>query len=182
MHRSSDDSDDGFLFYKDLEDGGQYLIFTIWFDAELNRKEITESWPYMGYFFYACFMFLEGEDIPSYSDWPFSPLPTTYEIIFVALIIGTLAVGSFVIFFSQRIIVNIKITAINANRVLTTKKYVFFSYIFQKPDNTPDSLFPIAVAINQPPIIKADILAGLNFDTSDNPIGLKNSSPVVITA
>ncbi|MHA1147514.1 MAG: oligosaccharide flippase family protein [Promethearchaeota archaeon] len=95
---SSKDSDDVFLFYKDLEIGGQYLIFTIWFDAELNRKEITESWPYMGYFFYACYMFLEGEDIPTYRDWPYSPVPTVSEIILIAIIIGSLAISSFIIF------------------------------------------------------------------------------------
>ena len=48
--------------------------------------------------------------------------------------------------------------------------------------STPDSLFPIEVAKNQPPIIKDVNLGGLNFETSESPIGLKKSSPIVITA
>ena len=47
---------------------------------------------------------------------------------------------------------------------------------------TPDNLFPMDVAKNQPPIIKEVNRGGLNFDTSESPIGLKKSSPIVITA
>ena len=45
----------------------------------------------------------------------------------------------------------------------------------------PESLFPIDVDKNQPPIIRAVNRGGLIFDTSDKPIGLKNNSPTVIT-
>ena len=38
------------------------------------------------------------------------------------------------------------------------------------------------VAKNQPPIINAVIRGGLNLLTSERPIGLRNSSPMVITA
>ncbi len=42
-------------------------------------------------------------------------------------------------------------------------------------------MFPIEVAKNHPPIINAVSLGGLNLLTIDNPIGLKNNSPIVIT-
>lgn len=38
------------------------------------------------------------------------------------------------------------------------------------------------VAKNHPPIINEVSLGGLSFETKDNPIGLKNNSPIVITA
>ncbi len=95
---SDKDSEDVYLFYKDLRTGGKYLVFTIWFDAKLNKNEITESWPYIGYFFYSCFMFLEDEPIPSYRYWPSSPVPNNPDIIFFAIFFGSLAVGSFLAF------------------------------------------------------------------------------------
>lgn len=48
--------------------------------------------------------------------------------------------------------------------------------------STPESLFPIEVAKNQPPIINEVRRAGLNLETKDKPIGLRNNSPIVITA
>ena len=48
--------------------------------------------------------------------------------------------------------------------------------------STPDSLLPMEVAKNQPPIIKEVRRAGLNLETKDKPIGLRKSSPIVITA
>ena len=63
----------------------------------------------------------------------------------------------------------------------TKKKFALFSYPSHKLLNTPDNLFPIDVAKNQPPIINAVNLGGLNFETKDKPIGLKNNSPIVIT-
>ena len=88
---------------------------------------------------------------------------------------------SFTTLFSQGIIKKIIITEIMAKAVLVKKKNSFRSNTFHKPDKTPESLFPMAVDKNQPPIIKAAIRFGLSFDTNDNPIGLKNSSPTVIT-
>jgi len=41
---------------------------------------------------------------------------------------------------------------------------------------------PIEVDKNHPPISREVYLGGLSFDTKDNPIGLKNNSPTVITA
>jgi hypothetical protein len=68
------------------------------------------------------------------------------------------------------------------NKALTQKKLDLSTYPSHILLNTPDNLFPIEVAKNQPPIINAVILGGLNLLTSDNPIGLRNSSPTVITA
>ena len=61
------------------------------------------------------------------------------------------------------------------------KKFDFFSKRSHIPESTPESLFPIAVDRNQPPIINAAIRFGANFETRDSPIGLKQSSPIVIT-
>ena len=57
------------------------------------------------------------------------------------------------------------------------KKFDFLSNKSHMPESTPDSLFPIAVDKNQPPIIKAAILFGAILDTNDKPIGLKSHSP-----
>ena len=43
----------------------------------------------------------------------------------------------------------------------------------------PANLFPVAIAMNQIPIIKEVNLPGLSLFTIDNPIGLKNNSPTV---
>jgi hypothetical protein len=46
---------------------------------------------------------------------------------------------------------------------------------------TPLNLFPMAVAKLHPPIMSAVNRKGDNLETIDNPIGLKNNSPIVIT-
>ena len=70
----------------------------------------------------------------------------------------------------------------NSNRLkLTQKKLLLSLYVSQSVDNTPESLLPIEVDKNQPPIMSEVMRTGLNLDTSDNPIGLNNSSPMVIT-
>ena len=43
----------------------------------------------------------------------------------------------------------------------------------------PASLLPVAIAINQIPIIREVNLPGVSLLTIDNPIGLKNNSPTV---
>ena len=45
----------------------------------------------------------------------------------------------------------------------------------------PDNLFPTEFAKKNPPIIKAVNLAGDNLETNDNPIGERQSSPIVTT-
>jgi len=95
---SSEDSDDIFLFYKNLKQGGHYLVFTIWFDHELNINELTRSFPYLSYFFYSSYLFLENKEIPAYYEWPYSPVPHFIDIFLIALIVGALAIGSFVAF------------------------------------------------------------------------------------
>lgn len=99
---SSEDSEDLFLFHKDLENGGQILVFTIWFDHDLNVNEITKSFPYLAYFFYTCYMYIEGEDLPSYSAWPHSPIPHFIDLLLIGLLIGGLAIGSFLAFIYAR--------------------------------------------------------------------------------
>lgn len=91
-------SGDIYLHYKNLKNGGKIYTFTIWFDEKVNKQEITDSWPYMGYFFYSMFMSLEDEPIPSYESWPHSPVPHFGEILIFALVFGSLGVGSFLIF------------------------------------------------------------------------------------
>ncbi len=98
----SDNSGDVFLFYKDLKMGGNILVFTIWFNAKLNLNEITDSWPYTGYFFYSCFMFLQDKPIPSYRSWPYSPVPHDFGILIIAAIFGALAFGSYFAFIYAR--------------------------------------------------------------------------------
>ena len=63
----------------------------------------------------------------------------------------------------------------------TKKKLALFSYPSHKVAKIPDSLLPMEVDKNQPPIINAVKRFGLNFETNDNPIGLKKSSPTVNT-
>ena len=91
-------------------------------------------------------------------------------------------VYSLKILFSHFNIANITKDAETNKIVFTQKKSALYSYLSQKLLNTPESLFPIDVARNHPPIIKAVNLGGLSFETSDKPIGLKNNSPIVITA
>ena len=64
---------------------------------------------------------------------------------------------------------------------LVKKKFDLSSYLSQSPDKIPDSLFPMLVDKNHPPIIRAVRRGGLNFDTNESPIGDKHSSPIVIT-
>lgn len=99
---SSQDSDDAFLFHKNLKNGGQVLLFTIWFSHELNVNEITKSFPYLGYFLYSCYMYLEDNVIPSYSAWPSSPIPHFIDLLLIGLLVGGLAIGSFLAFMYAR--------------------------------------------------------------------------------
>ena len=68
-----------------------------------------------------------------------------------------------------------------ANTKFTKKKLALCSYPSHMLANTPLNLLPIEVDKNQPPIIKAVKRGGANLDTNDNAIGLKQSSPTVIT-
>ena len=69
----------------------------------------------------------------------------------------------------------------NANTQFTKKKLALCSYPSHILAKTPLNLFPMEVDKNQPPIIKAVKRGGANLDTSDKAIGLKQSSPTVIT-
>jgi len=99
---SSKDSNDVFLYYKDLQKGGNVLLYTIWFEADLNLNEITESFPYLGYFFYSSYMYLQNIQIPSYAAWPYSPVPHLFDLIILALVFGSLGILSIVAFIYVR--------------------------------------------------------------------------------
>ena len=86
------------------------------------------------------------------------------------------------ILLSHLIIKNIKAEAKVKNNAFTQKKFDLSTYPSHILLKTPDNLFPIEVAKNHPPIIRAVILGGLNLLTNDKPIGLRKSSPTVITA
>ena len=64
--------------------------------------------------------------------------------------------------------------------IFTRKKLALFSYPSHKVAKMPDNLLPNDVLKNQPPIITAVMRFGLNLDTKESPIGLKNNSPMVI--
>src|SRR5690606_30124775 len=60
-------------------------------------------------------------------------------------------------------------------------KLALFSYPYHMPASTPLILLPMEVERKKPPIISAVRRGGLSLDTSERPIGLKRSSPIVIT-
>src|SRR5262245_32734295 len=64
---------------------------------------------------------------------------------------------------------------------LTKKKYDLSPYPSHIVARIPLSLLPSEVETNQPPIINAVSRAGESFETRLSPIGLKHSSPTVIT-
>ncbi len=63
----------------------------------------------------------------------------------------------------------------------TQKKLALLSYISHILASTPDSLLPMEVARNQPPIISEVNRGGATLETSDKPMGDRKSSPTVIT-
>jgi hypothetical protein len=73
------------------------------------------------------------------------------------------------------------IAAAVRRKKLTQKNPALNSYLSHILDKTPLNLFPMEVAKNHPPIIKAVKRGGLNLDTNERPIGLRNNSPMVIT-
>lgn len=99
---SSSDSEDVFLFHKDLKVGGQYLVYTMWFDSELNIQELTNGWPYMGYLFYSSVLYLKGQDIPNYNTWPYSPVPHFGDYLLIAFLLGGFSILLFVAFSLSR--------------------------------------------------------------------------------
>ena len=68
-----------------------------------------------------------------------------------------------------------------SNKQFTKKKFALFSYPYHIPAKTPLILLPIDVLRKNPPIIKAVNRGGLSLLTSERPIGLRQSSPTVIT-
>src|SRR5690606_36997120 len=88
---------------------------------------------------------------------------------------------SFMIRFNHFSMANMMSVATIIKPKFTQKKLDLFSYPSHKLDNTPESLLPMEVERNQPPIISAVMRGGLSFETNDNPIGLSNNSPTVIT-
>ena len=83
--------------------------------------------------------------------------------------------------FNQRSRANITTVATPRSKKFTRKKSALWAYPSQSVARMPLSLFPMDVLKNQPPIIKAVNRFGLTLLTSDNPIGLKNNSPTVMT-
>ena len=66
--------------------------------------------------------------------------------------------------------------------ITSSKKNIFLSVkSSQKPVITPAIFPPNEVDKNHPPIISAVNLGGDNFETKDNPMGLKNISLMVKT-
>ena len=83
--------------------------------------------------------------------------------------------------FSQRSIRKSITAAAMASPKFMRKNQLFSSKPSQRPLSMPLSLLPTEVLRKKPPIIKAVIRGGLNLLTSDRPMGLKQSSPTVIT-
>ena len=88
---------------------------------------------------------------------------------------------SFITLFSHFNISNKTTAAAKTNPKLRKKKFSFCGIVSQSEESMPESLFPTEIAKKNPPIIKAVILGGESFETSDNPIGERHNSPIVIT-
>lgn len=71
-------------------------------------------------------------------------------------------------------------TAAATNMII--KNAVLFVKISQELASVPANFPPIDVIKNQPPIMRAVKRGGEIFEINDNPIGLKNNSPMVKTA
>ena len=64
---------------------------------------------------------------------------------------------------------------------LSQKKFAFWLYWSHILDKTPESLLPIEVARNHPPILREVMRTGLSLETIERPMGLNSNSPIVIT-
>lgn len=63
--------------------------------------------------------------------------------------------------------------------IMNTNQSVLNDTLSQRIVPTASSLFPTAVASNQPPCINPWNLEGATLETKDNPIGLRNNSAMV---
>lgn len=84
-------------------------------------------------------------------------------------------------FRNQRRRNNIRKVATRQSPKFIRKKWDLFSKPSHIPESIPDNLLPTEVDRNQPPIIRAVRRGGLSLDTSESPMGDKQSSPTVIT-
>jgi hypothetical protein len=74
---------------------------------------------------------------------------------------------------------NNKTHVIRDNKARSPKRLTNVSFSYSPPQ-TPATKFPIKLVKNQQPIIKDKNLFGASLDTSDRPIGDKQSSAIVI--
>ena len=86
----------------------------------------------------------------------------------------------FVAFSRRFIITNIK-SAESKQRTMNTDQTIVKGIPPQRKPPTETSILPIAVATNQPPIIKPLYFGGATFVTNEIPIGESNNSAKVST-
>ncbi len=83
--------------------GGKLILFTPWAVPGGDNYQI-EIWPYFNYFVFLTTSYLFSSDpttIPTFAKWAYSPVPHTGDTITIAIIVCTLGVIAFGLFFYQ---------------------------------------------------------------------------------
>nr|MDO8118083.1 lipopolysaccharide biosynthesis protein [Candidatus Sigynarchaeota archaeon] len=101
-------NDHPFLASYSNQNQGTILLFTVWvfgnYAPNGNNYQV-ELWPYFNYFCYLASQSLASPNpalIPTFSKWPFSPVPHASDTTAIGILVCGLGIVAFVLFFYQR--------------------------------------------------------------------------------
>ncbi|MEX2757621.1 MAG: hypothetical protein Q6365_019760, partial [Candidatus Sigynarchaeota archaeon] len=84
--------------------GGKLVLFTPWVVPGGNNYQV-ELWPYFNYMIYLVTSYLFTSNpatIPSFAKWAYSPVPHAGDTLWIGILVCSLGIFAFVLFFYQR--------------------------------------------------------------------------------
>ena len=79
---------------------GKIAIFTALMEDVYNKE--FKLWPYFNYFLYGIIQDNQGEDIPEYHKWEYSPVPHLFEQILLSVYVAIVSIVAILLFLTVR--------------------------------------------------------------------------------
>lgn len=114
-----DENYDYLLFGEKSIGDGQISILTAWMDDSLNKEFML--WPYFNYFLYSILLSNQGDAIPKYYEWSYSPVPHIFEQSIILVYVIIVAVIAVFLYFTVKKSSNLHPIDIQDNLILVKK-------------------------------------------------------------
>ncbi len=92
------------LLVETTVNSGKIFTYTAWLmtDTELQTNQQLVLWPYYNYFLYSSSTYLAGEEMYTYAEWAYSPVPHFNEQVIIGLIVVFVGITTGVSFIRMR--------------------------------------------------------------------------------